>query len=251
MRMMLAVLAFCVVGVRDTNLTVLAAASLRKPLGELEQAFEARNPGTRINISYAGSQELATQLSLGAPADVFFSADRAQIDVAVKAKRIDKRDVKPFVGNSLCLLVAAKSRNRVRSLADLTQGGVRLCLAGDRVPVGAYANEMLEKAAKKFGPTWLGKVRTNVVSFETSVSAIVTRVELGEVDAGIVYESDARQAKTAVGFEIPKEFNVRALYFLGVVKDNKNEKAARDFVALALSKEGQSVFAKYGFLPPK
>jgi len=248
---MLAAIAFYVLGIRDTNVTVLAAASLKKPLGDLEQKFEARNPGIKLQISYAGSQELATQLTLGAPADIFFSADRAQIDVAVKGKRIDKRDIKPFAGNRLCLLVAAKSQNRVRSLADLTSGGIRLCFAGDRVPVGAYANEMLAKAAKKFGPTWLDKVRTNVVSFETNVSAIVTRVELGEVDAGIVYESDAAAAKTAVGIEIPKDVNVRATYYLGVIRDAPNPKIARDFVALALSKEGQAVFTKYGFLPPK
>jgi len=255
MRVMLSVLAFCILGTGaappDSSAVVLAAASLRKPLSDLEAVFESRNAGVKLDISYAGSQELATQLSLGAPADAFLSADRTQIDVAVRAKRISVRDVKAFAGNRLCLLVSERAKNRIQSLNDLTQPDVRLCLAGDRVPVGAYSNEVLAKAGKKFGPTWIDRVRSHVVSFETSVSAIVTRVELGDVDAGIVYETDAMASKKAVGYEIPKEFNIRTTYYLGLVSDGKNLKIARDFVGLVLSKEGQAAFAKYGFLPPK
>lgn len=253
--MMLSVIALCVLGggvaPPDSSAIVLAAASLRKPLSDLKASYEATHPGSRLDISYAGSQELATQLSLGAPADLFFSADRAQIDVAVKAKRISGREVKPFAGNRLCLLVSDKAKDRIQSLNDLTQSDIRICLAGDRVPVGAYSNEVLAKAAKKFGPTWIGRVRSHIVSFETNVSAIVTRVELGDVDAGLVYETDARTAKKAVGYEIPKEFNIRATYYLGIVGDGQNLKIAREFVSQVLSKEGQAVFAKYGFLPPK
>jgi len=236
---------------RETSLTVLAAASLEKPLTEIETAFEKSHPEVAVEISYAGSQQLASQLSLGAPGDLFLSADRAQMDVVIKAKRTGGRDVKAFAGNSLCLLVANSAKNRIKVLADLTQPGVRLCLAGERVPVGAYTVEMLKKAGKKYGPTWADQVRQRVVSFESNVTAVATRVDLGEVDAGIVYETDARQVRSAVGYVIPKEFNVKALYYLAPIKDSPNRELANRFASLVMSKDGQAVLAKYGFSSPK
>lgn len=235
----------------DTDVVVLAAASLRKPFLEMQAIYEQRNPGTHLQMSFAGSQQLANQLNLDAPGDAFFSADKAQMDAVVKAGKIGGRDVKPFAGNRICLLVSERAKNRVTGLQDLTNPGIRICVAGDKVPAGAYTTQVLVKAAQKFGPTWLDKVRSKIVSFETSVSAVVTRVELNEVDAGFVYETDARQAKKANGYEIPKDLAVRATYYCGVLKGAKNPAGAKGFVALVLGKEGQAILAKYGFLPPK
>jgi molybdate transport system substrate-binding protein len=238
-------------GVNAERLTVLSAASLKAPLTEIASVFESAHPGVRVDISYAGSQQLSQQIILGAPADVFLSADRAQIDEVVKGKRIDRRDVKPIASTRLCLLVSEKAKNRIRSLDDLTQPGVRLCLAGLNVPAGAYSIRVLEKASKSFGPTWLSEVRSKVVSFETNVSAVAMRVELGEVDAGMVYETDARLAKRAVGYEIPAKFNVKAVSFLGILKDSPNLALARAFADAVTGKEGRATFAKFGFAGPK
>lgn len=233
------------------RLTVLSAASLRAPVSEIARAFEATHPGLKIDVSYAGSQQLASQLNLGAPADLFLSADRAHIDEVVKGKRLDRRDVRAVASTRLCLLVSEKAKNRIRSLEDLTQPGVRLCLAGLNVPAGAYSIQVLEKASKSFGPTWLSDVRSKVVSFETNVSSVAMRVELGEVDAGMVYETDARLAKRAVGYEIPAKFNVKAVSYLGVLKDSPNLVLARAFADAVTGKEGRATFAKFGFAGPK
>jgi len=232
-------------------LTVLAAASMKGPLTEIAKSFEEAHSGAKVDISYGGSQLMAHQISLGAPADLFLSADRAQMDVVVASRRINRRDIKPLASNRLCLLVSEKAKNRIRGLADLTESGVRLCLAESRVPVGAYTAEVLSKAAKSFGPLWLSKVRSKVVSFESNVSAVALRVELGEVDAGIVYETDARLAKRAVGYEIPANINVRALSYFAILRDSPNPPLATKFAELLSSKRGQAVFTKFGFAPPK
>lgn len=218
---------------------------------EIAKNFEEAHPGHRVDVSYGGSQLLAHQLSLGAPADLFLSADRAQMGVVVASKRIDRRDIKPLASTRLCLLVSAKAKNRIRGLADLTEPGVRLCLADSRVPVGGYTAEALTKAAKSFGPLWLSKVRSKVVSFESNASAVALRVELGEADAGIVYETDARLAKSAVGYEIPTNFNVRTLSYFAILRDSPNPMIASKFAELLSSKRGQAVFIKFGFAPPR
>lgn len=235
----------------EDSLTILGASSLRPALLEIQKLYGNSHPSTRLAVSFAGSQEIAAQLALGAPADLFLSADRTQIDVVVKAKRMSARDVQPFAGNRLCVIVAKRAVNKVESLGDLAKPGIRISLAGEKVPVGAYTNQMFAKAMRELGVTWLDRVRSNVVSFETNVSAIVTRVELGEADCGIVYESDARQAKTATVIGVPKSLNVRAVYFGGVLSDSSQREPAQNFLKFLLSKEGQAVFAKYGFLPAK
>ncbi|MCC7230697.1 MAG: molybdate ABC transporter substrate-binding protein [Fimbriimonadaceae bacterium] len=235
----------------EETLTILAAASLRSPMVEIQKLYESSNSSTRLEMSFAGSQELAAQLVLGAPGDLFLSADRAQIDVVVKAKRMSARDIQPFSGNRLCVIVAKRAAGKVESLGDLAKPGIRISLAGEKVPIGAYTNQMFAKATRDLGAAWLDHVRSNVVSFETNVSAIVTRVELGEADCGIVYESDARQAKTSKVIGVPKNLNVRAVYFGGVLSDSPQKERSRSFFKFLLGKEGQAVFAKYGFLPAK
>lgn len=233
------------------DLTVLAASSLKGPLTEIGRIFESRNSGFRVHLSFAGSQELAAQINLGAPADLFFSADRAQMSVVTKSGKVLPNTVKPFAGNRLCLIVAKGSESRIRRLNDIGLKGLKLCMAAEKVPAGAYSKQLLRKAAKKLGAPWLEKVRQNTVSFENNASAIVTRVELGEADAGIVYESDALRTKNSIRREIPMAWNVRALYYVGLLSNDTSADKAKQLVGLVLSKEGQAVFKNHGFLPAK
>lgn len=242
---------FAVVSIPPADLTVLAAASLKAPLNEIARQFEAKRPDVRINLSFAGSQELATQINLGAPADAFFSADRAQMEVVVKSGNVDAKQVQPFATNQLTLLVSMGAGDRIKGLRDLGQSGLKVCMAGEKVPVGAYTRQMLKKASSKLGDPWLAQLHTNTVSLETNVSAVVSRVELDEVDAGFVYQTDAFQAKKSISRTIPKEWNVRVQYFVAVPKDSKLATFAKQFVALVLGREGQTILAKYGFLPSK
>lgn len=233
------------------DVTVLAAASLKVPLNEIAREFEGHYPAARIQISYAGSQELAAQINLGAPADAFFSADRAQMDVVVESKKVDRKEVRPFASNELAFLVARSAVGKVLGLSDLQKSGIKISMAAEKVPVGAYTRQMLQNASAKLGGPWLTKVKANTVSLETSVATVFSRVEMDEVDAGFVYRTDAIRAKKSVIREIPKAWNVRALYFVAVPKNSENAQTARKMVSFVLGKRGQAILAKHGFKPPK
>lgn len=233
------------------QLTVFAAASLTSSLNEISRIFEARHPATQVQISFAGSQELATQINLGAEAHVFFSADRLQMETVIRSGKVDTGQVKMFADNQLALLVSRSGAKRIKTLKDLSSDKLKICLASDKVPVGAYTRQLLAKASKKYGADWLGKVNRNTVSLESKVTAVVARVEMDEVDAGIVYETDRMRAKKSFSRPIPSDFNVRTHYYVAIPKEFESLAGAKSFVALVLSKEGQQVLAKYGFAPPQ
>ena len=233
------------------SITVLAAASLRGPVNEIIRKFEAQNADVRIEVTYAGSQALANQINFGAPADIFLAADLAQMNIVVQSGKVDGKAVKPFASNQLALLISKSAANRVKDLKDLSKDGLRLCMANEKVPVGAYTRQMLQKASKKLGAEWLSKVRSNTVSLENNVSAVVTRISMDEADAGFVYQTDVLTAKQAVSVPIPKAWNVMARYYLAVPKEAPNAKIANKIVSLVLAKDGQTILAKYGFLSPR
>ncbi len=234
-----------------TDLIVLAAASLTAPLTEIARDFEGEYNSVRLQISYAGSQQLAAQINLGAPADVFLSADLSQMDVVVQSMMVDEGQVRPFVANELALIVSRSAAPRIKGLADLGKKNVKISMAGNSVPVGAYTREMLHLASAKLGAPWLARVEENVVSQETNVSAVLSRVEMDEVDAGFVYTSDALRVKKATTRVLPKEWNVRAVYYLAVPKGSENPESARMFADYVLGRKGQALLAKYGFRPLK
>ncbi|HJP84335.1 MAG TPA: molybdate ABC transporter substrate-binding protein [Fimbriimonadaceae bacterium] len=229
------------------DVIVLAAASLRNPFLEMERVFEAKNPGLDLKCSFAGSQELATQIVMGAPADAFFSADRKQMDLAVKSGRIPERWVRPFASNDLCLLVAKRAVGKIKKVDDLSHDGLKLSLACDKVPAGNYTIQMLRNASAKLGEVWLAKVISNVVSRETSAAMVVARIEMGEADAGVVYETDANGVRNASKRPIPADWNVIARYFLGAIGDGGNPEGGQKLSAFVLSREGQLILRKHGF----
>ena len=230
-------------------LTVMAAASLSEPFQELGSQFEAQHPGVHVEFNFAGSQQLAQQLALGASADVFASANQEQIDIAIQAGRVADSSAKIFAHNQLTVIYPAYNPAGLLELADLTRPGLKLVLAAPEVPAGRYSLEMLEGASldPAFSPNFKEEVLKNVVSYESNVKAVLSKVALGEADAGIVYTSDANDQ---VGLlPIPATLNVTASYPIAALQDSPQPGLAQAFVDLVLSPEGQQILQKYGFIP--
>ena len=236
-------------------LTVLAAASLTESFSELGARFEAQNPGVKVAFNFAGSQQLAQQLAQGAPADVFASASPKYMDVAAQTRRVDPNSSKIFAKNRLVLIYPSDNPGGLGRLQDLAKAGLKLDLADKSVPVGQYALDFLDKAARDpaFDPQFKANVLKNVVSYEDNVKAVLTKVALGEADAGIVYTTDVTPdaAGKVNRLDIPDALNTLAVYPIAPIVDSPNAALARAFVDLVLSADGQGVLGKYGFMGGK
>lgn len=237
------------------ELVVFAAASLTEAFTALGQQFESVNPGATVTFNFANSQQLAQQLSQGAPADIFASANTRQMEVASEAERITNETEQVFANNRLVVVTPADNPGQVETLQDLTQPGLKLVLATEGAPVGTYSRDYLDKATQHadFGATYKDEVLANVVSFEETVKGVLTKVVLGEADAGIVYSSDITtdQADQVKRIEIPDELNTIATYPIAVVSNTQQLELAQAFVDYVLSADGQATLAGYGFIPVK
>jgi molybdate transport system substrate-binding protein len=240
-------------GSRPRVLRVSAAASLSDAFDQAARAFERRNPGTTVRINLAGSQQLATQIELGARADVFASADQRWMDhLSVGGLLADAPVV--FAHNRLVAIVPKANPARILQLQDLARPGVRLVLGADPVPVGRYARTMLRHLSRvpAFGPDFAGRVLHNVVSEEESVKSVVGKVQLGEADAGVVYRSDVTPAvaRSVRVIAIPDSVNVLASYPMAVLRESKEIEAGRAFIAFIRSAEGRRVLERNGLTAP-
>jgi molybdate transport system substrate-binding protein len=232
-----------------TVLTVFAAASLTSAFGDIGKAFEAANPGVKVQFNFAGSQALRTQVEQGAAADVFASANATEMDTLVAGKLVVSDSVRSFLTNQLVVVMPAKNSAGLANLADLSRPRLKIVLAAKEVPVGNYAAQALAKLDATFGAGFKDKVLANVVSYENDVKQVVAKVQLGEADAGIVYTSDAVAAPDLKKIEIPADSNVLARYPLAPLAQSKNPELARSFVAAVLSAEGQAILQRWGFAP--
>jgi molybdate transport system substrate-binding protein len=233
------------------QLTIYAAASLTEAFQQLGQQFETAQPEVEVVISFAGSQQIAQQLSQGAPGDLFASANEKQMTNVINFGRVLEGSDQEFVHNHLVLILPAGNPGGINELGDLTSSGLELILADQSVPVGAYAQEMLQRAEQdpRFGADFKSSVLRNVVSYEENVRAVLTKIILGEADAGIVYASDAAGAKETdlQVIPIPDEINTIASYFIAPIADSPNQELAQDFISLVLSPQGQKILSDYGF----
>ena len=236
----------------ETTLTVFAAASLTDVFGEVATAFTAANPGVTVVFNFAGSNQLATQIGAGAPADVFASAHRSQMDAAVKAGHVDDSAPQIFVTNRLVIVVPADNPAGLVELTDLARPGIILVLAAREVPAGQYTLEFLDKAsaAVGIGATFGEDVLANVVSYEENVRSVLNKVALGEADAGVVYTSDAMTEPGVAIIGIPDALNVPAEYPIAVLNDSVHGDEAAAFVAFVLGPEGQAILTRDGFGAP-
>ncbi len=175
------------------TLTVFAAASLTDAFTEIGHNFESAHPGVKVALNFAGSQTLSTQLTQGAVADVFASANHTEMDKMVTGNLAQKDAPKDFLTNQLIVILPKDNPANVQTLQDLARPGLKLVLADTTVPAGKYARQILDNMSKvaSFGADFNTKVLANVVSNETDVKQVVAKVQLGEADAGIVYISDS------------------------------------------------------------
>jgi len=235
-------------------LTVFAAASLTQAMADIKKAYQADNPGVEITFNFAGSQQLVQQLAQGAQADVFASANQAQMQAAVTAGRVEAGAAKVFARNRLVVIYPKDNPANLARLQDLARPGLKLILAAKEVPVGGYSLQFLEKASQypDFGSDFMQKVLANVVSYEENVRAVYSKVSLGEADAGIVYTTDIPKESSDVGsLVIPDGLNVVAVYPIALIQDSPDPELAGSFVEFVLSPSGQGILAGYGFSPPQ
>ncbi len=232
-----------------SDLTVFAAVSLRQPLEEIARAFEAEHPDVDVVFNFAGSQRLRFQLEQGAEADVFVSADERQMEQAIDSRLVAGEPV-AFAGNRLAVAVAEGNPASVAGLEDLASPGVRLVWADPSVPLGAYSRQMVAALAAEQGSDLAGRIEANVVSEEENAEAVVGKVELGEADAGIVYETDARRLERAGAavLPIPEAYQPAIRYLAAALGQSDRPALARDFVQFLLSTTAQGIFQNCGFL---
>lgn len=231
-------------------LAILAASSLTEVIPEIGAMFKQMHPTATLNYSFASSSILRTQLEQGARADIFASADDVQMDAAVKAGVIDGMPTQ-FGKNKLVLIIPKGNPGKISTLEDLRKPGLKLVLAAPEVPVGNYARQSIAKMAQDpaFGTGFAEAALKNIVSNEPNVRAVVSKVALGEADAGFCYMSDVNIA-TALQLTvipIPDQFNVIATYYIGVVKGSSEPDAAKAFIETITSEAGKQALRKYNF----
>jgi molybdate transport system substrate-binding protein len=235
------------------DLTVFAAASLTDAFEAIESELEAANPDLSITYNFGGSQALVTQLKEGAEADVFASANVAQMDVATEAGLVAGAP-RPFTHNRLAIVTPAGNPAAIESAADLGKEGILLVLAQPEVPAGRYAREsvcLMATDPATYGAGFVERVAANVVSEEEDVRNVLAKVALGEADAGIVYVSDAVAAGDQVlVVDIADEVNVIATYPVAILAGG-DEALGSAFVSYLLSKKGQAMLGRFGFQPAK
>ncbi len=235
----------------DRTLTVFGAASLAEYLDALKPVFEKSHPDVEVRINTGGSGQLRTQVEQGAPADVFMSADTDNMNILSAAGLVSKPAV--FCRNRLTVIIPVKNSAGIQSLADLAKPKLKLVVAAPDVPAGKYTRAILQNmdASGQYGRDFAKRVLANVRSEEPSVKPVVTKVSIGEADAGFCYISDVTPAvrPKVRALRIPDNQNTIAVYPIAVVNDSKQKVLARDFVRLVLSPEGQKLLAKHGFLP--
>jgi molybdate transport system substrate-binding protein len=233
------------------ELTIFTAASLTDAFKEMAAQIEQANPGTKLTFNFAGSPTLRTQLAQGARADVFASADEPNMYGAEKDGTISG-EPQIFARNQLVVVVPANNPAGIKTLQDLAKPKLKLVLASKDVPVGNYSRQALDKMSQDpaFGNDFAKHVLANLVSEETNVKQVASKVQLGEADAGIVYSTDVTQAirPSVRVIDIPAEFNVIAKYPIAAVKGARNESGARAFIDYVLSPAGQAILTRHGFL---
>jgi molybdate transport system substrate-binding protein len=219
------------------TLTVFAAASLTTTFTDLAKRFEADHDGVTVRLSFGGSSDLAEQISSGAPADVFASADTANMDKLGD----DAVDVRDFASNTLEIAVPPGNPAHVATLADLARPGTRTVVCAPEVPCGSATATVVRSAG----------VRLEPVSEEQSVTDVLGKVASGEADAGLVYVTDVRAAGEEVeGIAFPEASHAVNVYPIAEVRDSEHERLAKEFVDLVLSGDGQQVLADAGFAKP-
>ena len=226
-------------GAASGTVTVFAAASLTESFTTLGRQFEAAHPGTTVKFNFGASSSLAENIDQGAPADVFASASPKNMQQVVDADGAS--DSKTFARNVMQIAVPPDNPAGVREVTDLARSNVKVALCQPQVPCGAVAQQVFENVNITVKPVTQG----------ADVKAVLTTVQLGEVDAGMVYRTDVRAAGTKVkGIEIPADQNASTSYPIAALTEAPNPAGAAAFVDYVLSPDGEKVLEQAGFAAP-
>jgi len=222
------------------QLVVFAATSLTDAFAKIGAQFEKANPGVTVKFNYDGSSTLATQITQGAPADVFASAAPANMSTVTDGGDATGTP-QVFTSNTAEIMVEKGNPLHIESVKDLADDKIKVAVCAPEVPCGALAQEVFKNAGVTVKP----------VSEETNVGGVVTKVTLGEVDAGVVYVTDVKENESkASGVTVPADQNSITDYSIVQVKGAPNVTAAKAFISYVLGPNGQKVLASFGFLPP-
>lgn len=225
---------------QTTTLSVYAAASLKKTFTDIGEQFKTDNPGTDVQFTFAGSSDLVTQLTQGATADVFASADTKNMDKAATAGLLAGDPVN-FASNTLVIVTAPGNPKNIASFADLARPGENVVVCAPQVPCGSATQKVADKTGVKLAP----------VSEESSVTDVLNKVTTGQADAGVVYVTDAKSAGdkvTAVPF--PESADAVNIYPIATLKSAGNADLAQKFVGLVTGEAGQKILDQAGFAKP-
>jgi len=227
------------------ELAVFAAASLREVFQKVADDFEKKHANVKVRLNFAGSQELRVQIEHGARADVFASADTKHLQALQKQNLVAGSKI--FARNEPVVIVPVNYPGRLARFADLPKAE-RIVVGVPEVPIGAYTETLLANSEKPYGKKFREGVVAHIRSRELNVRQVLTKVALGEADAGIVYKTDALSAKDKVTvIEIPDGINVIAEYPIAVLSAAPQPGLARDWIAAVLGEEGQRVLRAAGF----
>lgn len=244
LRLCLLMLLLPLVG-QAAELSIFAASSLSEGLKEAAEAYRHQQPQTHILLHFAGSQAIAAQIKQGAPADLFISANNRAMAGLSEAGLVEPPRL--IARNRLVVATAAGLDSGVESLHDLTRPGLLLAVGNPQVPIGRYTRQLFERLALRpeYGKEMVAALGRNIVSQENQVKAIVAKLLIDEVDAGIVYQSDLRG--TPLGsLPLPEEINPQASYPAAVVREG-SRREARKFLNFLLGAQGQQILTSNGF----
>jgi molybdate transport system substrate-binding protein len=231
------------------ELTVFGAASLKGVLEQARTAYEAATPGVTLVVSTDSSAALAMQITQGAPADVFLSADTTNPQKLVAAG-LSLGEPMTFAKNLLTVIIPTANPGGIATPADLAKTGIKVIAAGDDVPITTYANMLVANLAKQPGypADYTAKYTANIASKEDNVAAVRSKIELGEGDGAIVYVTDAKASTKVTHIPVSGHANVPATYAGMVVKSSKQPEAAQAFLTWFAGPDGKAILATFGFL---
>lgn len=221
-----------------TTLTVFAAASLTDAFDAVAAAFETAEPAYEVEFSYAASSTLREQILEGAPADVYASANPGNMDQVVESGQAV--DPVPFVRNLIQIAVPSGNPAGISGVEDFAREELLIGMCAEQVPCGDFGRQVLANAG----------VVPSIDTNEANVRSLLTKIEAGELDAGLVYRTDVASTDLVLGIDVPGEWNVEATYPIAVLAGARQPEGAEAFVAFVLSSEGQAILAEYGFLAP-
>ena len=242
----------CVCAEESKELTIFCGAGLTGAFNEIGQLYK-NTSDFQIGFNFDGVPALRAQIEQGAYADILVSANLKHMNVLEAEGYMNNDTVKIFAENKVAVIVPNDNPANIMNLMDLSRPGIKISIGTKDLPAGDYARQVLDKLANdsEYGSVYKGKVMANIVSEETTVSLIMSKVALGEADAGFAFISDVspQMAGKVTRVFIPDRFNVLGDFPIGMLKQSKYPQQSQDFIDLVMSAKGQAILKKYGFIP--